>query len=244
VGSARLLERLGFAALATTSSGFALSLGRLDYGVSRDDALAHCRALASAVEVPVSADLENGFGPEPDHAADTVARAARTGLAGGSIEDSTGDPAHPVFELPRAVERVHAAAEAARAAPGGFVLTARAEQLLYGDRDLDAVIRRLQAFSEAGADVLFAPGLRDFESVRTLCASLDKPVSVLAYGALRSLPLDALGQAGAARVSVGGALAYAAYAQLVSFAGVRDGEPFDTASLTAEQLKRMRDLLA
>lgn len=226
-GSARILAGLGFPALATTSSGFALTLGRQDYGVTRARALAHCRELANTVDVPVSADLENGFGASPEEAAETIHRAAQTGLAGGSIEDSTGDPERLVFDETLAIERVAAAAEAARAVPGGFVLTARAESLLYGGTDLDKIIVRLQAFARAGADVVYAPGLRDMRAVRAVCAALDKPVNILAFAELRQLPLTAFAEAGAARVSTGGHLARTAYATLIGFADVLRGSTLD-----------------
>src|SRR5262245_856261 len=179
-GSARILASLGFEALATTSSGFANSLGRVDGQVTRDEALRHCRELSAATDLPLSADLERGFGDEPEVVAETIRHAAASGLAGGSIEDYTGDPARPIYELSLAVERVHAAAEAARAFADGFVLTARAENLLRGVRDLDDTIRRLQAYERAGAEVLFAPGLSTLEDVRLVTASVGRPVNVLA----------------------------------------------------------------
>lgn len=226
-GSARILEGLGYKALATTSSGFALTLGRRDYGVSRDEALAHAQALAHAVDIPVSADLENGFGPDPEDAAETIRLAAMTGLAGGSIEDSTGDEAEPVFGRAFAVERVAAAAQAARQAPNGFVLTARAEAFLYGRGDLDEIIERLNAFAGAGADVLYAPGLPDLAAVKTVCASVSKPVNVLIYGKLAEHRLEEFAEAGAARLSIGGGLAWPAYGALAEIAeGIRTSGGF------------------
>lgn len=211
-GSARILEGLGFKAVATTSSGFALTLGRKDYGVSREEALAHGAAVAEAVAIPASADLENGFGLAPEDAADTIARACGTALAGGSIEDSTGDKAGPVIEDDGlAVARVAAAAEARTR---GFVLTARAEAFLYGLGKLDKVIARLNAFAEAGADVLFAPGLPDLDAVRAVCKGVSKPVNVLVFGALVRHGVEEFAQAGAARLSIGGGLAWNAYATL------------------------------
>lgn len=211
-GSARILEGLGFKALATTSSGFALTLGRRDYGVTREEALSHGAAVADAVAIPVSADLENGFGPAPEDAAETIARACETALAGGSIEDSTGDKARPVIEDDAlAVARVAAAAEAKTR---DFVLTARAEAFLYGAGDIGKVIARLNAFAEAGADILFAPGLPDIEAVRAVCAGVSKPVNVLVYGGLVRHSAGDFAEAGAARLSVGGGLAWNAYATL------------------------------
>ena len=217
-GSARILEGLGFKALATTSSGFALTQGRHDYGVTRDAVLSHCRDIAEAVDIPVTADLENGFGAEPETAAETILLAAETGLVGGSIEDSTGDKAAPVFDQNLAIERVAAAVEAARKSESGFVLTARAEAFLYDGADLDEVIARLKGFEDAGADVLFAPGLSSLEAVREVCAALEKPVNVLAYGPLREATLEDFANAGAARISVGGALGYGAYGALIETA--------------------------
>lgn len=213
-GSARVLEGLGFKALATTSSGFALTKGRLDYGVTREEVIDHCRDVAGAVDIPVTADLENGFGPKPEDVAETIRLAAQTDLAGGSIEDSTGDENAPTFEHAHAVERVAAAVEAARASDDGFVLTARAEAYLYGKGDIDETLARLNAFAEVGADVLYAPGISDIETVRAICAGVDKPVNVLLYGGLYKASLDDLAKAGAARISVGGALAWNAYGAL------------------------------
>jgi 2-methylisocitrate lyase-like PEP mutase family enzyme len=243
-GSARILEGLGFKALATSSSAAALTLGCLDYGIMREEALAHCRLIAGAVDIPVSADLENGFGPRPEDCALTIREAAKTGLAGGSIEDSTGDAGSPIHEFGLAVERVRAAVEAARAAPSGFVLTARAEAFLYGKGDLKEVIARLQAFEEAGADVLFAPGLPDLDSIRAVASSVGKPLNVLAPGK-HGARLDALGTAGVARISVGGGLANAAYGRLVEAA-----EPLmatgDFSGLAAhpERARRIKEWLA
>ncbi len=217
-GSARILEGLGFDALASTSSGFALTKARADYGVTRDEVMAHAREACAAVQIPVAADLENGFGPNPDDCALTIREAAQTGLCGGSIEDSTGDDRNPVHEKAAAVERIRAAVEAARAAPNGFVLTARAEAFLYGEADINDVIARLQAFEDAGADILFAPGLPNLEAVRAVCSSVSKPVNVLIYGALARHSVEDFAEAGAARLSLGGALAFSAYGALVETA--------------------------
>ncbi len=232
-GSARILEGLGFKALATTSSGFALTKGRKDYGVTRDDALAHCREIAAAVNIPVTADLENGFGPSPKDAHETIRLAAETGLAGGSIEDSTGNAANPVFEVSKAVDRVAAAVDAARAAPNGFVLTARAEAFLYGDTDLNAVINRLQQFEAAGADVLYAPGLPDMSAVRAVCEQVSKPVNVLLRGKLMKHALKDFAAAGAARISIGGGLAWSAYGTLGAAAAMLEEGTFDCLTANA-----------
>jgi 2-methylisocitrate lyase-like PEP mutase family enzyme len=213
-GSARLLAGLGFEALATTSAGFAHSLGRLDGQVSRDEAIEHCRTLCAAVELPVSADLENCFAHDPAAAAATIVMGAEAGLVGGSIEDYTGDPSNPIYDFNLAVERVHAAAEAAHLLALPFTLTARAENLLHGRADLDDTIRRLQAFEAAGADVLYAPGLTTLDEVRLVTGALSKPVNVLAP-LLRGVTVAELADAGAKRISLGGALARAAITALM-----------------------------
>lgn len=209
-GTARILTALGFEALATTSAGLAFSMGRRDGegAVSRDEALANAMAIVEAMHLPVSADLENGFGHEPEACALTIRQAAAAGLAGGSIEDATGDAGRPIYDFQQAVERVAAAAEAARPLP--FVLTARAENFLHGRPDLDDTIRRLQAYAKAGAEVLYAPGLKTLEAIGTLCAAVGKPVNVLAGLSGSSLTVDKLAAAGVKRISVGGALARAA----------------------------------
>lgn len=211
-GTARLLAGLGFEAIATTSSGLALSLGRPDGqgAVSLEETLANARSILEAIDLPVSADLENCFAHEPGACARTIRLAAETGLAGGSIEDATGDLAHPVYDFAQAVERVAAAAEAARAAPAPFVLTARAENFLHGRADLDDTIRRLQAFEAAGAEVLYAPGLPDLEAIRTVCASVGRPVNVVMGLRPETFTVAALAGAGVRRISVGGSLARAA----------------------------------
>jgi 2-methylisocitrate lyase-like PEP mutase family enzyme len=211
-GSARILEALGFEALATTSAGIAFSLGRRDGAgaVSRAEALAVTRQIVDATDLPVSADLENGYGDAPEAAAATIRLAAEVGLVGGSIEDATGDPSHPIYEFDQAVARVAAAAEAARALPFPFMLTARAENFLHGRPDLDDTIRRLQAFAAAGADVLYSPGLRDLETIRTVCAAVSRPVNVLQGLTGGSFSVEELAAAGARRISVGGSLARAA----------------------------------
>jgi 2-methylisocitrate lyase-like PEP mutase family enzyme len=209
LGSARMLAGLGFEALATTSVGFAHSLGRLDGQVTREEAVEHCRALCAGVRLPVSADLENCFADEPAEAAATILAGAEAGLVGGSIEDYTGDRSKPIYEFNLAVERVHAAAEAAHSLDFHFTLTARAENLLRGVNDIDDTIRRLQAFEAAGADVLYAPGLKTLDEVRLVSGALSKPLNVLGplFG---RVTVAELADAGAKRVSVGGALARAA----------------------------------
>jgi 2-methylisocitrate lyase-like PEP mutase family enzyme len=216
LGSARLLASLGFAALATTSSGFAASLGRDDGSVSREEALVHSAVIVAATDLPVSADLENAFADEPVAVAETIRLAIEVGLAGGSVEDSTGRGDDPIYDLRFAAERVAAAAQAAHAGPVPFVLTARAENYLHGRPDLADTIARLQAYQEAGADVLYAPGLRDISDIRQLIREVDRPVNVLAVGG--APPVPELAEAGASRISVGGAFAFAALNALVSAA--------------------------
>lgn len=205
-GTAIMLEQLGFAALATTSAGLAFALGRRDTGgLSREIVLANVNAIAAATALPVSADLENGYAREPREAARTLILAAEAGAVGGSIEDASGDAAEPIYDMSLAVERVAAAAEAVKALPFPFMVTARAENFLHGRPDLDDTIRRLQAFEKAGADVLFAPALPDLDAIRTLCASVTKPVSVLA-GARQTHSVAEIAAAGAKRISIGSGL--------------------------------------
>jgi 2-methylisocitrate lyase-like PEP mutase family enzyme len=221
-GSARVLEALGFKALATTSSGFAFSLGRLDGNVTLEDVAEHVRALAGATELPISVDLENGYGAEPWQAAVAVMQAAEAGAVGGSIEDY--DPAGHLYELPLAVERVAAAAEAARGLGWPFTLTARAENHIRGNPDLLDTIARLKAFEEAGADVLYAPGLRTAEEIRSVCDAVSKPVNVLARP---DLSVNEIVEAGAQRISVGGALTWSAVNAFVAAATrIRDAGDF------------------
>jgi 2-methylisocitrate lyase-like PEP mutase family enzyme len=215
-GSARLLASLGFQALATTSSGFAMTLGRLDGDVSREEALVHCAAIVAATELPVSADLENCFGDDPADVARTVGLAADSGLAGCSVEDFTGDGDSPIYDAKLAAERVAAAAEAAHGAHARLVLTARAENYLHGRADLADTISRLQAYQEAGADVLYAPGLTSLSDIRQVVSAVDRPVNVLAFAGTPAV--SELAEAGVARVSVGGAFAFAAAGALVDAA--------------------------
>ncbi|GAA3387665.1 isocitrate lyase/PEP mutase family protein [Cryptosporangium minutisporangium] len=216
VGSAALLAALGFSALATTSSGFAATLGRHDGHVTRDEALAHAAAIAAATDVPVSADFENGFADAPDAVAELVTAAAGSGLAGCSIEDSTGRDDDPIYDLAAATDRIAAAAEAAHAGPTRVVLTARAENYLYGRTDLADTIARLQAYQEAGADVLYAPGLTSAEDIRAVVSSVDRPVNVLAYRG--APPVAELAELGVSRVSIGGSFAFAAIGAVVEAA--------------------------
>jgi 2-methylisocitrate lyase-like PEP mutase family enzyme len=215
-GSAKLLAALGFEALATTSSGFAATLGRLDGSVSRDEALAHAAAIVAATDLPVSADLENCFADDPDGVARTVFLAAETGLAGCSVEDYSGDDGEPIYDIGLAAERVAAAAEAAHAGPARLVLTARAENHLHGRQDLADTITRLQAYQEAGADVLYAPGLTQLADIRQVVTAVDRPVNVLASSGVP--PVGELAAAGVSRISVGGAFAFAALAALADAA--------------------------
>ena len=209
-GSALILSTFGFQALATTSAGYAFSVGRRDSfaGLSQAEILNNAHAIADATDLPVSADLEDGFGPRPQNCADTVLKAVACGLVGGSIEDATGDSAAPVYELTQAVERVAAAVDAAKDRP--FLLTARAENFICDRPDLADTIARLQAFSEAGADVLYAPGLPDLEAIRTVCQEVDKPVNVVMGLKGKAWSVDQLSQAGVRRISVGGSFARAA----------------------------------
>lgn len=216
VGSARILADLGFAALATTSSGFAATLGQLDGTVDRDQVLRHAAAIVAATDLPVSADAENGYADDPAGVAGFVADALGVGLAGCSIEDATRTAAEPIYDIELAHDRIAAAADAAHSGPRRLVLTARAENYLYDRPDLADTIARLQRFQEAGADVLFAPGLTRIEDIRDVVTAVDRPVNVLA---MRSGPSIAqLAEAGVARVSVGGSFAFAALGALVEAA--------------------------
>jgi 2-methylisocitrate lyase-like PEP mutase family enzyme len=221
-GSARLLASLGFEALATTSSGFAATLGRLDGSVTRDEALAHAAAVAGATQLPVSADLENCFADDPAGVAETVRRAIGAGLAGCSVEDFTGREDAPIYDAGAAAERVAAAAEAAHAGPVHLVLTARAENYLHGRPDLADTIARLRAYQEAGADALYAPGPSQAEDIRELVEAVDRPLNVLARPG--APPVDELAALGVSRISVGGAFAFAALGAVVEAARELSGE--------------------
>jgi 2-methylisocitrate lyase-like PEP mutase family enzyme len=223
-GSARVLEALGFSALATTSSGFAFTLGRLDGSVTLDEVVTHVEALVAATDLPISVDLENGYGPEPSQAALAIPRVAQAGAVGGSIED--WDPSGHLYELPHAVERVAAAVDAARGLEWPFTLTARAENHIRGNPDPDDTIERLKAFEKAGADVLYAPGLRSVDEIRAVCEAVSKPVNVLAR---RELSMADMVGAGAQRISVGGALTWTAVSAFASAATeIRDRGDFSS----------------
>ena len=213
-GTAKLFASLGFEALATTSLGFSSSRGRVDgtLSISREELIANCREIASATELPVNADLENGYADDPDEAATIIRLAADAGIVGGSIEDATGDPAKPIYDFDLAVERVAAAARVAHSLPFPFTFTARAENYLHGRPDLDDTIHRLQAFAAVGADVLFAPGLRDLETIRQVVAAVPKPVNVVMSSADPEITAQQLADVGVKRISVGGALSRLAFA--------------------------------
>lgn len=217
-GSAKLFASLGFEAMATTSQGLANALGRVDgmFAISRDELIANCRLITEATNLPINADLENGYADEPRAAAAIITLAAEAGIVGGSIEDASGDPAHPIYDFDLAVERVAAAAEVAHALPFPFTFTARAENLLHGRLDLDDTIRRLNAFAAAGADVLYAPGLRDLDTIRMVAGAVSKPLNVVMSSGDPELTVQQLEAAGVKRLSVGGALSR------LGFAAVRD----------------------
>lgn len=205
-GSACLLAATGFEALASTSAGYAFSVGRQDHGVPRDEMIAHVASLAAATDLPLSADLENGFGDDARTVAETIRMAADAGLAGCSIEDSRNGPGEPIYEFEHAIDRVRAAVDVVRALPLPFMLTARAENYLHGRKDLADTIRRLQAFQEAGANVLYAPGMTDMQEITTMVSSVDLPVNVLAGMQGVHFNMKELSRIGVKRVSVGGAL--------------------------------------
>jgi 2-methylisocitrate lyase-like PEP mutase family enzyme len=215
IGTARILAAMGFQALATTSAGMAFAVGLPEGRVSKEQTLAHCRDIVHASDLPVSADLEKGFGDTPESVAETVRAAARIGLAGCSIEDHTGRPDDPIFDFSLALERIEAAVEAARGLPHDFVLTARCENFLWGRPDFDDTLKRLAAFADAGADVLYAPGLRDVGTIRTVCAALEKPVNVVMGMPGATFSVEDLAAAGVKRISVGSALARAAFGTFV-----------------------------
>ena len=226
-GSAIAMAGLGFQALATSSAAAAMVLGRKDGQLSRDEAIAHAHAIVQATDLPVSADLENGFGPTPADAALTIRLAGEIGLMGGSIEDATGDAAKPIYDFAHSVERVAAAAEAARALPAPFILVARTENFIRGVNDLDDTIRRLQAFEQAGADVLFAPGLPSIDAVRMVCAAVKKPVNFMAGIKTKSFSVAELEAVGVRRISLATSLYRAAMAGMVAAATeVRDEGTF------------------
>jgi 2-methylisocitrate lyase-like PEP mutase family enzyme len=229
-GTARLLARLGFEALATTSAGYAFSIGQRDNTVGRERMIAHVRDIVAATELPVSADLENGFGDDPATVAETVRLAAEAGLVGCSIEDSTTSAAGPIYDIEHAAERVRAAVEAARALPFQFTLTARAENYLFKRNDLQDTIRRLQAFQQAGADVLYAPGLTSKDDIAAVVRSVDRPVNVVMGLSGAQLSLAELSKIGVKRVSIGSALSRAALGAFLRAAEeMRDHGTFEFA---------------
>ncbi len=244
-GSARILAGLGFEALATSSGAFAGTLGRRDGRVTREEALAHAQAVVAAVDLPVSADLENGFGHEPSVAAETVRLAAGTGLVGCSIEDATGDGDKPLYDFEKAKERVAASAEAAKSLGFAFTLTARTESFLRGNPDLDDVIKRLQAFETVGADVLMAPGLPHLSAVKAVCSAVSKPVNFMVGIPGRSFPAADLVEAGVRRISLATSLYRAAMSGLAAAAvEAKDHGTFgfvDTSIATRELAGYMAD---
>jgi len=215
-GSARLLEHLGFPALATTGAGFAFSQGKSDLSINAKEMLPHLAQLCTTTSLPISADLQNGFGRTPEAAAMTITEVAKTGIVGGSIEDASGDPEHPIYDLGLARERIQHAASAAKALGFKFMLTARAENYFYGKPDLADTILRLQAYQDAGADVLFAPGVQSKADIRSILSSIDRPLNVLMGLRGEQLTLAELGELGVARISLGGSLARTAYSAMIS----------------------------
>ena len=215
VGSARMLADVGFEALATTSAGYAWSVGKPDGGVGRDQMLEHCAQIVAATPLPVNADLENCYADDPGGVAQTIRMAAATGLAGASIEDSTGDPTKPIYDFDHAVARVKAGVEANRAHPTPMLITARAENFLNGRKDLSDTITRLQAFEAVGADVLYAPGITTLDELRAIAAAVKLPINMLMSSGSPDLTFAELEAAGAKRISVGGGLARAAYGEFL-----------------------------
>jgi 2-methylisocitrate lyase-like PEP mutase family enzyme len=244
IGSAQILAGLGFRALATSSAASACALGRKDHELTRDEALAHARMIVEATDLPVSADLEKGFGDSPEVVAETIQRAANVGLVGCTIEDATGNPDRPLYDLGLAVERIAAAAEAARALPFPFTLTARAHNFAYANPDLGETIGRLKAFEEVGADVLFAPGLPDLDAVRAVCGALSKPFNFMAGIKGKSFSVDELGAVGVRRISLATSLYRAAMTGFLDAARhVRDTGQFaflDRCVTTSELNQLMR----
>jgi 2-methylisocitrate lyase-like PEP mutase family enzyme len=243
-GTAKLFASLGFPALATTSLGMAAGLGRVDgtLSISREELIANCREIASATDLPVNGDLENGYSDDPEEAAQIFRMAAQAGLVGGSMEDATGNAQKPIYDFDLAVERVAASARVAHSLPFPFTFTARAENFLHGRPDLDDTIKRLKAFSRAGADVLYAPGLRDIEAIRKVVAAVDKPVNVVIGGIDPAITLQQLADAGVKRVSIGGALSRLAYAAVRNAAiAMRDQGSFRWLqdAMTGKDLKAL-----
>ena len=245
VGSSRILAGLGFQALATSSAASACAVGRRDGGLTREQALEHARIIVDATDLPVSADLERGFGDAPEVVAETIRLAAEVGLVGCTIEDSTGNPQNPLYDEHLAVERIAAAAEAARALPFPFMLTARAHNFLYAAPSLDATIRRLHAFENAGADVLFAPGLPDLAAVRTVCRAVSKPFNFMVGIKGKSFSVSELAGAGVKRISLATSLYRAAMTGLLNAAReVQDPGRFDflDRSLATAELNELMQI--
>ena len=217
-GSARILAGLGFKALTTTSAGYARSIGFPDYNAGRENVMAHIRAMAPAIDIPLAADLEDGFGPKPEDCAETIRQGAAAGLVGGSIEDFTGDRSDPIHAIEKAAERVRAAAEAAAKLPFKFMLCARAENYLHGRQDLGDTIKRLQAYQEAGADVLFAPGLNTSDEVREVCRSIDRPFNIMRGPRKEMLTVEQVAALGVKRISTGGMMHAAAMSAMIGAA--------------------------
>jgi len=241
-GSARLLEHLGFKALASTGAGFAFSKGRSDLSVDAQGMMPHLAELAAATDLPISADLQNGFGDAPEAAAQAIIAAAQAGVVGGSIEDASGNAGQPIYDIGLAVERIRAAAHAARSFGFKFMLTARAENYLYGRPDLKDTIRRLQSYQDAGADVLFAPGIQSKEDIRAIVSSIDLPLNVIMGFQGVQLTVDELRELGVARVSLGGSLARAAYGALLRAATeVQSAGTFNYAgeAISAREINRI-----
>lgn len=245
IGTAKILAALGFEALATTSAGYAFSRGHIDWigELGRDEALAHAREIVEATSLPVSADLENGFGESPETVAETVRRAAGVGLVGCTIEDTSGDRAKPIYDKSLAIERIAAGAEAAANLDQRFTLTARAENYLHGRPDFDDTLERLAGYEAVGADVLYAPGLPDLDAIRNVCTSVSKPVNVLAGIGLEGVTLAQLEQAGVRRVSVGSSLARTALGAMIGAAlEIRKHGTF-TAFESAASFSEIEDLI-
>lgn len=217
-GSARILAGLGFKALTTTSAGYARSIGFPDYNAGRENVMAHIRAIAPMVDVPLAADLEDGFGPKPEDCAETIRQGAEAGLVGGSIEDFTGERSNPIHDIAAAADRVRAAAEAARKLPFKFMLCARAENYLNGRADLADTIKRLQAYQEAGADVLFAPGLNTADEVREVCRSIDRPFNIVRGPRKEVMTVEEVGALGVKRISTGGMMHAVAMSAMIGAA--------------------------
>lgn len=243
VGSARMLAAMGFEALATTSAGMSFAMGLREGQATQAAVQNHCREIVGATDLPVSADLEYGFGHTPEDAAKTIIAAHGLGLAGCSLEDHTGDADAPIYDFNQAVDKIAAASEAARTLPGDIVLTARAEGLLWGSTDVDEIIRRLQAFEAAGADVLYAPGLQSLAVIRTVCASLTKPVNVVMGMPGATFTIAELSEAGVKRISVGSALARLAYGTFIKAAHEITGQGSFTYSDNAMGFAEIEVLL-